>query len=377
MHSYKDYPTDKRKYYETMLKIIGSLSRLFSESDIPYLDSRVAENLYCKAFDAENKGRDDSSIDAVFGKTGIGIKTFIGTSNLQKVAEFNKDSFIFSNLTPLEKAKKIGELRNKRIEVSKNTYGVDNVIYHCIRRDRNEMTICESLMDLVKIDDIKVSKKTTEKSLKFSDGVNEYTFNASKSVLMKIFPRKGVVSSVKVKIINDPFNILNRGLAKQKNSLLKTVGTKHQFVILPLYTVNNGLKIVPTKSGLNQWNAAGRKRHEDEVYIGIPSWIHKKFMGFFPKRDTKFKLRLPDGRFISAKVCQQNDKALMSDPNKALGEWILRDVLELDRGQLLAYKMLQEIGIDSVIIQKIGNLEYSIDFRNEGEFERFKEEYSV
>ena len=56
---------------------------------------------------------------------------------------------------------------------------------------------------------------------------------------------------------------------------------------------------------------------------------------------------------------------------------ILRDVLELDRGQLLAYKMLQEIGIDSVIIQKIGNLEYSIDFRNEGEFERFKEEYSV
>ena len=37
------------------------------------------------------------------------------------------------------------------------------------------------------------------------------------------------------------------------------------------------------KSGLNQWNAGGRPRHSDEVYIPIPSEIHKNFQGFFSK----------------------------------------------------------------------------------------------
>ena len=57
--AYLDYSKQKRDYYENMLKIIGSLSRLFSESYIPYLDSRVAENLFCKAFEAQNKSRED------------------------------------------------------------------------------------------------------------------------------------------------------------------------------------------------------------------------------------------------------------------------------------------------------------------------------
>ena len=72
-------------------------------------------------------------------------------------------------------------------------------------------------------------------------------------------------------------------------------------------------------------------------------------------------MRLPDGNIISMKVCQQSGKALMSDPNKVLGKWLLRDVLGLKPRELLSYERLLQIGIDSVIIKKKYGL-YSIDF---------------
>lgn len=372
MHKYQDSSKSHREYYERMLKVIGSLSRLFSENDVPFLHSRISEILYCKAFKAENKSRDDSSIDAKIGDTGIGIKTFVGKAP-QKVAEFNRDLLQFSHLRALEKAKKIAELRNKRIEFAKRTYGINHLIYHCIRREKGKMVICESPMDLVDIENLKVVKESP-KGLAFRDGKNSYNFNVSKSVLLKNFPKENVVAEILVQILADPFNILDKTLAEQKKEVLKEIGVRHEYVILPLYAIEKGKKIVPPRSGLNQWDAKGRPRDLDEVYIPIPASVRNKFPNFFPKRDVKFTLKLPDGSVMSAKVCQDNDKALMSDPNKALGQWILRKVLQLKRGKPLTYKMLQEIGIDSVIIKKTGVLEYSIDFKEEESFEKFKEQ---
>ncbi len=37
------------KYFD-MLRIMAQLSRLFSDNIIPYLDYRLAENLFCKYF---------------------------------------------------------------------------------------------------------------------------------------------------------------------------------------------------------------------------------------------------------------------------------------------------------------------------------------
>ena len=62
--------------YEKFLKIVGSLSNLFSESQIPYLYYRVAEKIFCKAFDAEDLSRSDVSADAKKQNLGIGLKTF-------------------------------------------------------------------------------------------------------------------------------------------------------------------------------------------------------------------------------------------------------------------------------------------------------------
>ncbi len=367
---YSDYKKKEREYYKKMLEIIGSLSRLFSESDIPYLDSRVAENLYCKSFNAINKSRDDSSADAVSNKTGIGIKTFAGKS-AQKIAEFNKDILTFNSLLPLEKAKRIAELRNKRIEFTKRTYAVDYMKYHCIIREKGKMLICEEPMELINLENLKLSK-STPKSLSFKDGKNEYNFNVSKSVLLKKFKRTSV-AEVKVEILENPFDLLDKTLTKQKKEVLRTMKIEYQYIVLPLYALEKKVKAVPERSGLNQWNARGRARDKDEVYIKVPTWIHQNFPGFFPRRDTEFELELPNGEYLSTKICQDGDKALMSNPNKALGKWILRDVLALKKGKLLTYKMLQEMGIDSVIIKKTGKLKYEIDFREEGEFEKFEE----
>ena len=109
---------------------------------------------------------------------------------------------------------------------------------------------------------------------------------------------------------------------------------------------------VPEKSGLNQWNAGGRRRDENEVYIPVPREIHKKYPTFFPDRDTPFELLLPNGTSLSAKICQENGKALMSNPNSDLGEWILRKVLRKKPGELVTANDLAKYGIDSVRIEK-------------------------
>ena len=64
----------------------------------------------------------------------------------------------------------------------------------------------------------------------------------------------------------------------------------------------------------------------------------------------------------------------MSNPNKILGEWLLRKVFELSERTIVTYRMLEIFGIDSVIFQKIGELEYSIDFAEVGTYEQFYNE---
>ncbi|MBP9760472.1 MAG: hypothetical protein KBD24_03875 [Candidatus Pacebacteria bacterium] len=144
---------------------------------------------------------------------------------------------------------------------------------------------------------------------------------------------------------------------------------------MPLYSPPRGTqmeRVVPEKSGLNQWNAAGRARNYDEVYIPIPAYIHNKFPDFFPPRDQTFTMQLPNKTFLSAKVCQDGGKALMSDPNASLGKWILREVLSLGEGELLTYDKLRDIGLDSVVIYKQNEGEYRIDFAKIGSYEMFK-----
>ena len=219
-----------RDTYINLLTMMGSLSNLFSISKTPYLDSRVAENIFCIALEAENISRQDCTADAKKDNIGIGIKTWIDTSNLQKIAEFNKDRAEYIRLNDDDLVYKIASLRNERIELTKRTHGLNDLIYHCITRKNGEMTINESKMEKVDINTLKILSRNNS-SIKFKDKFNEYSFNFSKSVLMKRFQDMEVISTIKINIIEDPYTILENCIS---NSL---INKKLKIVIQKLITI--------------------------------------------------------------------------------------------------------------------------------------------
>lgn len=364
----------QRQEYQDFLKIAGCLSNLFSDSEIPYLYYRVAEKVFCRAFEAEDLSRSDVSADAKKDILGIGLKTFLvgNSTSFQKVAEFNSDRPLYADLEKEQLVRKVAELRNARIEFTENTHGLENSIYHCVVRDSGKFKIFEEPMDKVDISRIRITKKN-KNSIVFEDGKNEYSFLLSKSTLTKRFITNPIIYEFDVDILEDPLFELNK-LLSQKDLLLETEKRIKQTVYLPLYGRD---QTVFERSGLNQWNARGRERHPNEVYIPIPAEIHKNFQGFFPDRDTPFSLKLPNGKIMKSKVCQDNSKALMSYSNRELGKWILRDVLGLKEGELLTYERLQILGIDSVRIDKISNFEFEINFAKIGSYEEFRDLFEV
>lgn len=370
----KDQNKEDIEYYTKLLKAAGSLSNLFSESQEPYLYYRFVENLFCKSFKADNLSRSDTSADASKNNLGVGIKTFSYRkgNSFEKIAEFNKSLSLFSGLDIDEKVKKISELRNERIETTKRVFALDGMIYHCVARRIGGMLIYEMPMDSVNIDKI-TNIESDGNIINFNDDKNEYKFNQSKSTLYKRFVSENVFTDFNVKILQNPFEELEKMFGKLEDLVFAPI-REQEHIFLPLYSYDrsSGQKVVYEKSGLNQWNAGGRPRDLGEVYIPIPSWLHKDYPDFFPARDVKFTLIRPDGVEMMAKLCQDNSKALMSDPNNELGEWILRNVLNLKEGELLTYEKLESLGIDSVVIYKIGENKYDIDFTKIGSYEDFK-----
>lgn len=358
---------DVEKYLKD-LKLVGSLSGLFSDSDIPLLHYRATENLYCADFNATNLARADVSADAKLKHHGVGIKTFTegNKKTLQKVAEFNSQQSLYSNLNGIEKVKKVAELRNKRLEFTKVAYGLNDLIYHCIVRNKDGFFLFEEIMNFIDIEKIKLITESAHTYI-FTDGIEEYKFDASKSTLYKRFITETYFAYIQVDILTDPIETLRKITISNEDVVIDF----SQSVIIPLYSIKNGEKIIFEKSGLNQWNAGGRARDYDEVYIPFNSTLREMYEGFFPPKDTPFEVVLPNGITMSMKLCQENCKALMSNPNKDLGKWLLRDVLKIPYGKIITYKDLLEIGIDSVSFKKIEDKKYLLDFKNVGEFEKF------
>ena len=378
---FSQQPAEYREKYKSLLRATGALSKLFSDSDIPYLYYRASENIFCKAFNAVNLSRSDCSADAkkniegeeLFFK-GIGIKTFLegsGTS-FQKVAEFNKQKSLYDQYieTPELFIKTIAKLRNNRIGSTMTIHGISDMIYHCITRSKNRFKIHEEKMNFINTENITDLSFPEDKTVfDFNDGQDEYKFYVSKSTLFKKFKNTPEDNAFDVNIIDDPYDLI-----ENFNVLYSPIRIEpKKQVILPLYSPSS-LR-VSNRSGLNHWNASGRPRDPNEVYIPVPAKIHQKYPGFFPERDVQFNLKLPNSKTLLAKICQQGNKALMSNPNRDLGKWILRDILKLEEGTLVTYSMLQEIGIDSVEVLKNDDENYEINFKELGTFELFKNKY--
>lgn len=67
----------------------------------------------------------------------------------------------------------------------------------------------------------------------------------------------------------------------------------------------------------------------------------------------------------------------MSNPNKALGKWLLRDVFRIKENQLLTYSFLESINIDSVRIEKLSDLNYKIDFAKLDSYENWMQGFRM
>lgn len=372
---YEKQSIDQQNNYKRMLSIIGNLTPLFSESNCPYLPYRAHENIFCKYFEAENLGRKDCSADARKDGIGIGLKTWMG-NNDQKVAEFGKLRDSFKNLSGLELVKRIAEYRNERIRVTMKSNGLDHMIYHIVKRVPGSMEIYEHPFNYIDIDNIVlIPNRGNINNTYFTDGNHIYHFSTSKNTLYMIFEDLELMDKFDVEIMQDPYNyLMEMQTSREGVHLMKYVGFpvikgKEQLCLRLYSTKRDGTKFVATRSGLNQWHAGGRARNVNELYIPYPVEDRRRSVGFFPDRDTIFSLTLSDGTVVPAKVCQKDGKAIMSNPNKILGEWLLRKVFEIPENTLVTYEMLEKFGVDSVIFTKNNDLEYSLDFANIGTYE--------
>ena len=395
---YENQPAEQRENYKSMLALIGSLSNLFADSKTPMLYYRAHENAFCKYFEAENLSREDCSADAAKGIIGIGLKTWVGRDD-QKVAEFGRLRPTYENLSGIDLVIKISEYRNERIRITKNLHGLTQMIYHVVKRIPHGMQIYESAFEYVDIDNIILDEnRGNANNIYFSDGKHTYHFSMSKNTLFMIFDDMKLMDEFHVEILEDPFEALKAfDKYMRKLQTQSRIPTDCPKLCLRLYAVKpDGTKYVPEKSGLNQWNANGRNRDANELYIPYLTNDRKRDLQFFPPRDTPFVLTLPDGTEMGAKVCQRaykkikgeeysqlsNEekieedlkskigKSIMSNPNKTLGKWLLRDVFGLPEGTLVTYDMLKVFGIDSVIFTRISERKYTIDFCVLGTYER-------
>ena len=317
MKSFAEIDIENKGNYLKLLSAISKLSGLFSESAVPFINYRVAENIFCKSFNANNLSRSDTAFDADFNSIGVGLKTFISKNNnsTEKVAEFNSLSRDLKNYQGRDLALKLGEYRNKRIDLANRIYGIKSSLYHIVARKEKELLLFETDYKQIVTTNIH-SIKENKASLQFEDGHNFYSFNYSKSTLFRKFIIPQNAFRLPIDIIEDPYSLLLDLLNNNFKSATDTLVRGENYVVLPLYGIKNKEKFVFEKSGLNQWNAGGRKRDIGEIYIPIPINIHNEYSDFFPKKDKCFNLEIPTGEIFKAKVCQDNSKALMTNPTK-------------------------------------------------------------
>ncbi len=405
--------------YAHLLKAVASMSRLFSDNKIPYVDSRFVEKLFIETTGAKDLSRSDKSFDALLSPDiGVGIKTFLstsGSSKREKIAEFTSfaNNGEFEGLSPEVLAVKASVFRNNRVLSDANEMAIDvgKSIYHCLVRTGSGAIVHEEPYALVDLENLRPTDRNGKelkdwqsigKGVFFSDGISNYNFNGSKNVLFKEFIFEVDQGVIDLPIFSDIFDRITKwvdGDIPQAIKVLDDLGNELlmmdsveigrpgiDFVVLPLYSVRTGSKEVAEKSGINQWNAGGRRRKFGEAYIPIPIEVNRRCPDFFPERDSKFAMVLPNSAVtVSGKVCQEGGKALMSDPNTVLGNWIMKVLRpslkdsDFSRAPIAAdkpfgYNDLMAIGKDSVIVRKkiVKSItSFSLEFAPLGSYEEF------
>lgn len=377
-------PVDLKKY-KKWVEYMGSLSELFSDDKTIYLSPKFVERLFVYASDSNDISGKDISFDAITKQGGgVGVKTFRTKSpsapSLEKVAEFTSLATRgeFVGLNDMDLVKKVATFRNDRVITDARIYNIDLDVsyYHCLVRTPQGCFIHEEPYPLIDIQRIKLLKK--RKNPVFTDGSSRYSFSAAKSVLYKEFSPRKSVPLIRAKPRSNIFESLDNMWLADLPKATVTHNKRFDYVILPLYGSNLE---VNQKSGINQWNAAGRRRRFGEGYIPFPAEVRRIYPDFFPGIEEQFTVRLTNGEEIICKVCQEDGKAIMSTPNHKLLEWLFRmidvedSISEARFVDKRPYTMedLQRVGKDSVkftVLDRINRI-YSLEPMASGSYEEF------
>ena len=207
------------KYYSIMQEM-ASLSKLFNDYEIPYVDYHFTESCFAKWFNAQNVSVGSTPFDAIIGNLGIGLKTFNykHTKTLEKVSEFNKIASELKGLKDIDIIYKISELKNQRLLEGMKKYGVLQTIYFCIARrckeDEEKSGIKELLFfpydySLIDISNIIITE-STDKRILFNDSKNEYDYVFSKSTLYQRIIAPENAKIIQFELYPNPWNRLDK-----------------------------------------------------------------------------------------------------------------------------------------------------------------------
>lgn len=408
--------------YESLIKAIGSLSGLFGDGVNANIHYRTVERLFIYTTKAKDLTRKDKVFDALVGKSfeiGVGIKTFAlqnkgVKSKMEKVQELTRiaGSGHLDRLPPEKLVRRVSEIRNKSIRSDSNQFGVDisKSIYHCLVRLGDAAYIHEQPYPLIDLENLlpansrgkvlrRWNKAKSRSTIHFFDGKHHYSYHTSKNTLSMRFEFPNLLHARRLDMtrIPDIWDVLDSGqffsaLTDQppkitgkplkKSTSMGKPGV--DYVVLPLYTLRNEGKKVEKKSGINFWNAGGRKRKYGEAYIPVPKAVHDAAPGFFPRVGNYFLVQLPDRTSpVRASLCQENGKALMSEKNNELCQWLYKvldpyiseDAFKLPpKRKPFEYNDLVEIGSDCIVVTKIQSspsATFSIELGALGDYEEF------
>jgi hypothetical protein len=386
-------------FYIAALQHMAGLSRLFSDNDSPLINSRFLERLFCRATGSLDLGPLNKVFDAKASRArrGVGVKTFLwkGESSFEKIQEFTRVAGAghLNLLRPEKLVSEIVRLRNGAIRADCNEYDIDlkSSLYHCLVRVQGGAFIFETPYLPIDVQGIHpvdkqgkddTSYRMERGGIRFSDGNRQYIYSPAKSVLKMRFEVGGLVGKDLIPLATnlEAWSEFDKYRSLDEPSVGERPGI--DYVVLPLYSTRDG-QVAP-KSGINQWNAGGRRRRFGEAYIPIPKEIRQLAPGFFPK-DEDFDLYVPSAtKAIRGRVCQQDGKALMSNPNHLLLTWLYR-VLDPDFDESwfietpsdkapYTTKDLLEIGRDAIRVVKVvssGSQSFKLSFAELGAYEEF------
>ena len=415
--------------YQALVKAACRLSGLFSgASAAPYIDYRFVERLFVRCAGATDNSRRDDSFDAfvqVFAdhRAGVGVKTFTdrsGGRSMEKVAEFTRLARLerLAELSPEALVYKVAELRRRRVlsDTAANGVNLACSFYHCLVRGRDAKGAYafvheESypLIDLWKLAPQDSQGRPLDAfpselagtTVHFTDGCRSYAYSTSKNVLLMRFDLQAGRRSPRIPVepASDPVALLlglagegalwGQDLAAGQEACPEAEDSR-PYVVLPLYAPKSLLSASPQvgpKSGINQWNAGGRPRKFGEAYIPVPKRLHgnSRLAGFFPAAGgvcRPFRLRLPDGSEVRAKLCQEGMKALMSDPNDDLARWLYAMIdgsfekaslrmREDEANRPYTYEDREVVGKDSVAVLKTDEERFELRLLPLGAARRF------